>query len=103
MKKTYFNKQNVKLTDPTYLNGEFELEYYILTNKTDDEKNTYGVEIIKKYADVYGNRITQSNIEEVITEKENDIKSFVQKLFECMITPMCLNEVVIDFKNGLDI
>ena len=69
-----------------------------MTNKTDGENNAYGVEIIKKYVDIYGNKITQSNIEEIITDKKNVIEKFVEKLFNCMITPMCLNEVVMDFK-----
>lgn len=90
-----------------YLNSEYlrdrntqnpmELEYYKTkrANKLNEEKEVYGVEIVKN--EYNGKEIlTERNSLEYLTDNENTANKIIEILKDNTVTPISLNDVIND-------
>lgn len=101
MEKKFYKSQKVILDDLTYLDKSFFLDYYILETKKANDKNgyekSYGIEIVKHYTDYFKNNIVQENRVSCITNDEDEIYEFANKMVENIVTPISLDDVVTDY------
>ncbi len=101
MEKKFYKSQKVTLDDLTYLDKSFFLDYYILESKRQQDKTgcekSYGIEIVKHYTDYFKNSIVQENRVSIITDDEDEIYEFANKMVENIVTPMSLDDVVSDY------
>ncbi len=103
MEKKFYKTQKVVLDDPTYKDNAFSLDYYVLESNMPasvrkDGGKSYGIEVVKQYVDYFGNRIVQSCDAKGITSSEYEIFALVDKLYEYIVTPMTLREVISDYQ-----
>ena len=91
MKRYYVGKEVLDLVDFKV----FELNYYILEDKTYDENNVcvskYGIEIEKKEK----TRIEKSRVNDITTDQVK-IDFIVKTLMKNNVTPVHLYDVIVD-------
>lgn len=77
-----------------------KVEYYKITNeeeKIKENKSIYGIQIIKtEYRDKIG--VEQQKIEH-ITNDENEIIKMLSLIKECQVTPIGLEDVILEIKS----
>ena len=77
-----------------------KVEYYKITNeeeKINENKSIYGIQIIKtEYRDKIG--VEQQKIEH-ITNDENEIIKMLSLIKECQVTPIGLEDVILEIKS----
>ncbi len=90
---TFLEEEDLKESN---IKHRIELEYYTTANKeTNDEKHSYGIEIIKK--EYKNNRIdTESNSKECISNSSEKIIEIIDTLKKYKVTPIGLNDVLED-------
>ena len=107
MERKYYKSKTVMLNDPTYNNGIFNLDYYLLI--TDLKygigrfKKIYGIEIVKNYIDNLGNNISQSSDVKSITFDEHEIYNLLDKIIDGTVTPISLKDIVEDYLKQKDL
>lgn len=86
MNKKYYNSQIVKKGDNSYKNREYEVFYYIVSsdmcNVVGVKEKTYGIEIVKKYSDTFGNCISQTFTKNSITSCKYEIVEIIKRLYD---------------------
>ena len=82
------------------INYPIKVEYYKITNeeeKIKENKLIYGVQVIKtEYRDKIG--VEQEKIEH-ITNSEKEITEILDVIKENEVTPVCLEDVILEIKN----
>ncbi len=89
-----------KMYDCTFVNSEYlddndsrkiNLQYFILCN---EEKGSYGIEILKKEKNSLGNEEIEINKVEDYCNNIQTVKDVIIKLGNNKVTPLVLNEIL---------
>ena len=101
VKKKFYKTVKVEKNDITYLDRCFFVDYYILETQKSTERHGYiksfGIEAVKRYTDYFENNVSQEDRAYDITQSENELYAFAEKLARHTVTPVCLADAVSDF------
>lgn len=101
MKKKFYKTVKVEKNDITYLDKCFFVDYYIIETQKSTEREGYiksfGIEAVKRYTDYIENNVIQEERVYDITQSENEIYAFAEKIARNIVTPVCLADAASDF------